>query len=85
LDNIRIHEYQIHSINQYQHESKQAISINHISSNLPPPQAYYIFDELFIAGELQESSKKQVLRLISEEDAMMEEKPKEKKPSMFLR
>ena len=42
-------------------------------------QAYYIFDELFINGELQETSKKQVLRLIAEQDAMMEDKKDQKK------
>ncbi|CAD7955889.1 unnamed protein product [Amoebophrya sp. A120] len=42
-------------------------------------KAYYIFDELFINGELQETSKKQVLRLIAEQDAMMEDKKDQKK------
>jgi len=33
--------------------------------SLPPdhPQAYYILDELFIGGQLQESSKNEVLRV----------------------
>lgn len=42
-------------------------------------KAYYIFDELFIAGELQETSKRNVLRLISEQDALMEDKKDQKK------
>lgn len=33
-------------------------------------KAYFILDELLIAGELQESSKKNVLRCISQEDAL---------------
>lgn len=36
-------------------------------------QAYYILDELIIAGELQESSKKAVLRVCAAQDALMEE------------
>eukprot|EP00953_Heterococcus_sp_UTEX-ZZ885_P011925 6884-Heterococcus_DN1.PRE.2 len=35
--------------------------------------AYYILDELFIGGELQESSKKEVLRVCSQIDDLMEE------------
>ncbi|CAN1328296.1 AP-1 complex subunit sigma-2 [Linum perenne] len=35
-------------------------------------KAYYILDELLIAGELQESSKKTVARLISAQDALVE-------------
>merc|ERR1719321_1241286 len=47
-------------------------------------KAYYIFDELFIAGELQETSKRNVLRLISEQDALMEDKKDaQKKTGMF--
>eukprot|EP00746_Dinoflagellata_sp_MGD_P163473 gnl/MRDRNA2_/MRDRNA2_91526_c0_seq1.p1 gnl/MRDRNA2_/MRDRNA2_91526_c0~~gnl/MRDRNA2_/MRDRNA2_91526_c0_seq1.p1 ORF type:complete len:156 (+),score=31.43 gnl/MRDRNA2_/MRDRNA2_91526_c0_seq1:81-548(+) len=42
-------------------------------------KAYYILDELIISGELQESSKKCVLRYIAEQDAMMEEKKDAKK------
>merc|ERR1719473_2493765 len=42
-------------------------------------KAYYILDELVISGELQESSKKCVLRYIAEQDAMMEEKKDAKK------
>ena len=35
-------------------------------------KAYYILDEVFIAGELQESSKKVVLRAVAEGDAAAE-------------
>jgi len=35
-------------------------------------KAYYILDELLIAGELQETSKKTVLRLMAQEDALQE-------------
>ncbi|KAI8550859.1 hypothetical protein RHMOL_Rhmol06G0140100 [Rhododendron molle] len=35
-------------------------------------QAYYILDELLIAGELQESSKKSVARLIAAQDSLVE-------------
>ena len=31
-------------------------------------KAYYILDELFIGGELQETNKKEVLRVISDQD-----------------
>jgi AP-1 complex subunit sigma 1/2 len=33
-------------------------------------KAYYILDELMVAGELQESSKRDVLRRISQQDAL---------------
>lgn len=33
-------------------------------------KAYYILDELLIAGELQESSKREVLKRISQQDAL---------------
>ncbi|KAK4484020.1 hypothetical protein RD792_011233, partial [Penstemon davidsonii] len=36
-------------------------------------KAYYILDEILIAGELQESSKKSVARLISAQDSLVEE------------
>ncbi|CEM13799.1 unnamed protein product [Vitrella brassicaformis CCMP3155] len=36
-------------------------------------KAYYILDELLISGELQESSKKTVLRVVAAQDQMMEE------------
>merc|ERR1711935_875843 len=35
-------------------------------------KAYYILDELMMAGELQETSKKGVLRVVAAQDAMME-------------
>lgn len=37
-------------------------------------KAQYIFDECFINGHLQETSKKQILRVIAEQDILMEEK-----------
>ncbi|KAF9098501.1 hypothetical protein BGX23_006100 [Mortierella sp. AD031] len=40
-------------------------------------RAYFILDELLIAGEMQESSKKTVLRVITSMDAMEEEEAKE--------
>ncbi|KAG0261851.1 AP-1 adaptor complex sigma subunit Aps1 [Mortierella polycephala] len=42
-------------------------------------RAYFILDELLIAGEMQESSKKTVLRVITQMDAMEEEEEKEEK------
>jgi AP-1 complex subunit sigma 1/2 len=36
-------------------------------------QAYFILDELFIGGELQESSKKEVLRVCAQMDDLMDE------------
>src|SRR3954467_7402008 len=33
-------------------------------------KAYYILDEILLAGELQESSKKNVLRCISQQDSL---------------
>jgi hypothetical protein len=33
-------------------------------------KAYYILDELLLAGELQESSKKNVLRCIAQQDSL---------------
>ncbi|CAA2975725.1 AP-1 complex subunit sigma-1, partial [Olea europaea subsp. europaea] len=35
--------------------------------------AYYILDEILIAGELQESSKKTVARLIAAQDSLVEQ------------
>jgi len=35
-------------------------------------KAYYILDELIMCGELQETSKKAVLRVVAAQDAMME-------------
>ncbi|KAG0326876.1 AP-1 adaptor complex sigma subunit Aps1 [Dissophora globulifera] len=42
-------------------------------------RAYFILDELLLAGEMQESSKKTVLRVITQMDAMEEEEAKEEK------
>ncbi|KAF9354767.1 AP-1 complex subunit sigma-2 [Mortierella sp. AD094] len=42
-------------------------------------RAYFILDELLIAGEMQESSKKTVLRVITQMDATEEEEAKEEK------
>jgi hypothetical protein len=36
-------------------------------------KAYYILDELFIGGNLQETSKKEVLKVCAQQDDMMEE------------
>ena len=35
-------------------------------------KAYFILDELIIAGEMQETSKKNVLRTIAQQDALEE-------------
>eukprot|EP01028_Stygiella_incarcerata_P007156 TRINITY_DN2937_c0_g1_i1.p2 TRINITY_DN2937_c0_g1~~TRINITY_DN2937_c0_g1_i1.p2 ORF type:complete len:122 (+),score=28.88 TRINITY_DN2937_c0_g1_i1:227-592(+) len=35
-------------------------------------KAYYLLDELFIGGELHETSKRSVLRIVSAQDRMME-------------
>jgi AP-1 complex subunit sigma 1/2 len=35
-------------------------------------KAYYVLDEVFVAGELQESSKRLVARLVSEQDALVD-------------
>jgi len=36
-------------------------------------KAYYLLDEYVIAGELQESSKKQILKAVINQDNLMEE------------
>ena len=36
-------------------------------------KAYYILDELFIGGELEESSKKEVLSICAQMDELMDE------------
>lgn len=36
-------------------------------------KAYYILDEVFLAGELQESSKRQISRVVAEHDALAED------------
>ena len=40
-------------------------------------KAYYILDEVLIAGELQESSKKLISRIVAEQDAIAESEGKE--------
>jgi AP-1 complex subunit sigma 1/2 len=40
-------------------------------------KAYYIMDELFIGGHLQETSKAEVLRICSSMDDMMDENKEE--------
>jgi AP-1 complex subunit sigma 1/2 len=35
-------------------------------------KAYYVLDELLIAGELQESSRKAVLRVVAQQDQLVE-------------
>ncbi|CAG8436374.1 5953_t:CDS:2 [Scutellospora calospora] len=37
-------------------------------------KAYYVLDELIIAGEMQESSKKAVLRVVNQQDSLEEDK-----------
>merc|ERR1711988_1017912 len=44
-------------------------------------KAYYILDELVMSGELQETSKKAVLRVVAAQDAMMEN-PNEQRPEI---
>ncbi|CAO3684328.1 unnamed protein product [Umbelopsis ramanniana] len=44
-------------------------------------KAYFILDELLIAGELQESSKKSVLRVITQQDQFEEQEANEQKNS----
>jgi len=44
-------------------------------------KAYFILDELIIAGELQESSKKTVLRTVAQQDAL-QDNPTESKSEM---
>ena len=40
-------------------------------------KAYYILDELFIGGELEESSKKEVLSVCAQMDELMDERKEE--------
>jgi hypothetical protein len=42
-------------------------------------KAYFILDELLIAGELQETSKKSVLRVITEADQFEDQEKSEPK------
>ncbi|CAM0137138.1 unnamed protein product [Umbelopsis sp. WA50703] len=44
-------------------------------------KAYFILDELLIAGELQESSKKSVLRVITQQDQFEEQEANEQRNS----
>jgi hypothetical protein len=41
-------------------------------------KAYFVLDELIIAGEMQESSKKSVLKFISQQDQLEEGENNEK-------
>ena len=36
------------------------------------PQAFYILDELLVAGEIQETSKKNIIRAINAQDVLQE-------------
>lgn len=47
-------------------------------------KAYFILDELIIAGELQETSKKNVLRTIAQQDALEEVEAEEDGFRMLL-
>ncbi len=40
-------------------------------------KAYYILDEVMIAGEVQETSKKSILRVCASQDALVEEEIKQ--------
>eukprot|EP01104_Vermistella_antarctica_P004460 TRINITY_DN14904_c0_g1_i1.p1 TRINITY_DN14904_c0_g1~~TRINITY_DN14904_c0_g1_i1.p1 ORF type:complete len:153 (+),score=30.01 TRINITY_DN14904_c0_g1_i1:116-574(+) len=44
-------------------------------------KAYFILDEVLIAGELQETSKKSILRICTQQDALMDN-PQENKPDI---
>ena len=56
----------------------------HLLLSLSNIQAYYILDELFIGGELQESSKKEVLRVCSQIDDLCDVEKKEDSNSSRL-
>ncbi|KAJ9605422.1 AP-1 adaptor complex sigma subunit Aps1 [Cladophialophora chaetospira] len=47
-------------------------------------KAYFILDELLLAGELQESSKKNVLRCISQEDSLEDMEVEESQDETFI-
>jgi AP-1 complex subunit sigma 1/2 len=47
-------------------------------------KAYFILDELIIAGEIQETSKKSVLRTIAQQDALEEVEADEESFKMLL-
>jgi hypothetical protein len=64
------------------------LCVTHVALVLPclrgtnsAPQAFYILDEVLMAGELQETSKKAVLRVVASQDALVEEAKKGKKKS----
>ena len=46
-------------------------------------KAYHILDELLIAGELQETSKKAILRVVAAQDALMEGTTESKSESKY--
>jgi AP-1 complex subunit sigma 1/2 len=47
-------------------------------------KAYFILDELIIAGEMQETSKKSILRTIAQQDALEEVEAEEDGLRAFL-
>jgi AP-1 complex subunit sigma 1/2 len=47
-------------------------------------KAYFILDELIIAGEIQETSKKSVLRTIAQQDSLEEVEAEEEGFRMLL-
>jgi hypothetical protein len=51
--------------------------LHHVPGLLAPikpvlEQAYYILDELILGGELQETNKREVLRVCAQQDDLME-------------
>jgi AP-1 complex subunit sigma 1/2 len=46
-------------------------------------KAYFVLDELLIAGEMQDSSKKAILRAVSQQDAREETERMEKQLADF--
>ncbi|EAA17213.1 clathrin assembly protein AP19, small subunit [Plasmodium yoelii yoelii] len=42
-------------------------------------KAYYLLDEILVSGELQESSKKNILRVVTSQDSLMEDNKSNKK------
>jgi hypothetical protein len=57
----------------------------HLSPSPPPSvtQAYFILDELLIGGNLQETSKRLIIRHISQQDSLAET-PEESKTEIRL-
>lgn len=45
------------------------------SASVAHPQAYYILEEVLLCGELQETSKKAILRVISCQEALLDTTP----------